>query len=101
MIPEFTNATGISLSQLTYYREHPIDKMPILLENGIPIVLVAGDSDIVVPYEENGALLEEYYKKNGGRIIVHLKKGCDHHPHGLDNASLVVDEIENLIESRK
>lgn len=90
LMQEFTKATGMTLSQLICYREHPIDKMHLLLENKIPIILVYGDSDDVVPYGENGALLEAYYRKNGGIITAIGKAGCGHHPHGLtDNAPLI------------
>ena len=98
---EYLRCTGRGRIEMLSYREHPIDKMHILLENDIPIVLVAGDSDIVVPYEENGELLEKYYKKNGGKIKVHIKKDCGHHPHGLEDFATAVDEIENYIEMRK
>ncbi len=99
MLAEFTGATGITLSQLTYYREHPIDKMPILLENGVPIVMVYGDSDTVVPYEENGAILERYYKENGGDILTIGKAGCGHHPHGLEDSTPIIEFIENRINN--
>jgi pimeloyl-ACP methyl ester carboxylesterase len=98
---EYVRFTGRTKVEMLSYREHPIDKMPILLENDIPIVLVAGDSDDVVPYEENGALLERFYKQNGGRICVHLKAGCNHHPHGLEDVTVAVDEIEKYFETRK
>ena len=71
------------------------------LENDIPVVLVAGDCDDVVPYEENGALLERFYKQNGGKICVHVKEGCNHHPHGLSDVTVAVNEIERFIETRK
>ncbi len=88
--PEFTNAIGMNLSQLICYREHPIDKMHLLLENKIPVMLVYGDSDDVVPYEENGAILEKYYRENGGTIITIGKENCGHHPHGIkDNAPII------------
>ena len=64
----------------------------------LAIVMVAGDSDIVVPYEENGALLEKLYKEKGGRLIVHIKKGADHHPHGLDDPNIIVNEIESFLK---
>lgn len=90
LLPEFIEATGMTLSELISYREHPIDKMHILLKNNIPIFLVYGDSDDVVPYSENGAVLEKYYKENGGIIISVGKEGCGHHPHGLtDNMELI------------
>ena len=94
MLQEFINATGISLSALTYYREHPLDKMPLLLEKRIPIILVYGDSDKVVPYCENGAILENYYRKNGGNITVIGKKNCGHHPHGLEDNTPIIEFVE-------
>ena len=94
MLQEFINATGISLSELTYYREHPIDKMPLLLENRIPIILVYGDSDKVVPYCENGAILEKYYRENGGTITAIGKKNCGHHPHGLEDNTPIIEFVE-------
>ncbi len=90
MMAEFMEATGINMSQLICYREHPIDKMHLLLENKIPIILVYGDSDDIVPYEENGMILEKYYRENSGVIITIGKENCGHHPHGLiDNAPII------------
>ena len=94
LMQEFTKATGMTLSQLICYREHPIDKMHLLLENKIPVVLVYGDSDSIVPYEENGAVLEEYYRKNGGTILAVGKENCGHHPHGLEDPSPVIAFLE-------
>ena len=93
-LPEFFAATEMTFSKLIGYREHPIDKMPDLLRHGIPIVLVYGDSDHVVPYCENGALLTEYYTKNGGNILAIGKKNCDHHPHGLEDNTPIIEFVE-------
>ena len=93
LFEEFTQATGITKSQLICYREHPIDKMHILLENGLPIILVAGDSDSIVPYCENGAILEKFYKENGGEIEVYIKPGCEHHPHGLEDTTPIINFV--------
>ena len=93
---EYTNFTGRTLVDMISYREHPIDKMHVLAENKIPIVLVSGDSDSVVPYDENGELLVKYYQKQGLPIDVFLKPGGDHHPHGLENPAVVADLIERF-----
>ena len=93
MWDEFENAMGISLSKLISYRENPIDKLDILVKNNIPIILVCGLSDNIVPYEENGEILYDYYKENGGNIAKYLKNGCGHHPHGLDDNNPIVDFI--------
>lgn len=93
LFEEFTQATGITKSQLICYREHPIDKMHILLENKLPVILVAGDSDSIVPYCENGAILEKFYKENGGEIEVYIKPGCEHHPHGLEDTTPIINFV--------
>ena len=94
MMEEFVAATGMDMSQLICYREHPIDKMHILLENHIPIILVYGDADDIVPYSENGALLEACYRENAGEIICIRKRGCGHHPHGLEDNTPIVEFAE-------
>lgn len=94
LFEEYNTVTGRTISEMICYRECPIDKMDILLKNNIPVILVAGDSDEVVPYHENGAHLEKFYKENGGTIEVYVKKGCKHHPHGLENTSVVADFLE-------
>jgi len=94
MMAEFTNATGMTIIDLLSYRENPIDKMHILLENKIPVIMVYGDSDNVVPYNENGAILEKYYRKNGGVIVSYGKEGCGHHPHGLKDNTPIIEFVE-------
>ncbi len=94
MLPEFIAATGMGLSELICYRQHPIDQMHLLLENRIPVMLVYGDSDDIVPYSENGALLEAYYRQNGGELVVIGKPGCGHHPHGLEDPTPIIEFAE-------
>lgn len=55
---------------------------PLALE-GIPMMLVLGMDDKVVPITENGNLLAERYAKAGGQVDVWRKPGNGHHPHGL------------------
>ncbi len=93
-LSEFTSATGMNLSQLICYREHPIDKMHLLLDNKIPVILVYGDSDDIVPYEENGAILEKYYRENDGVIISIGKENCGHHPHGLADNTPIIEFVD-------
>jgi pimeloyl-ACP methyl ester carboxylesterase len=91
---EFVTATGKNRSDLINYREHPVDKIPALLEHKLPVVLVYGDADTVVPYYENGIVLENYYKENGGTILAIGKEGCGHHPHGLEDSTQIIKFIE-------
>ena len=94
LLPEFISVTNMDVSQLLSYRNHPIDKMHLLLQNNIPIILVYGDADDVVPYDENGALLEKYYRENRGTIITIGKPGCAHHPHGLEDPTPIIEFAE-------
>ncbi len=91
---EIEAAYGFDLPALLTYRDHPIDKIPILAENRIPVALVYGDSDDVVPYVENGAVLEKYYREHGLTLFCEGKAGCGHHPHGLENCAPIADFIE-------
>jgi len=92
---EIFDALGINtIGELMAYREMPIDKLPKLVESRIPAVLVAGDSDTVVPFDENGIFLEKAYKENEIDLEVYIKPGCDHHPHGLEDPMPIVEFIE-------
>ena len=86
---EFTAHTSMTLKELIVYPDHPINKIPRLLSERIPVVLVYGDEDDVVPYSENGAILERAYLESGGEILTVCKRGVGHHPHGADDYSLI------------
>lgn len=90
---EFYQATGLTKTELLTYREHPMDKIPLLAEHHIPIIMLYGDCDESVPYMENGIALEKYYKEHGECIEVVCKEGAGHHPHGLENPQPIVDFI--------
>lgn len=90
---EFINNMGMNLSQMLNFRNHPIDRKEALLKSGVPVILVAGDSDKTVPFVENGKLLVDFYKQNSAEIEVIIKPGCDHHPHGLPDNTPIVDFI--------
>lgn len=75
------------------YRENPIDLLENIRKQNIAIVHVVGDVDRVVPWLENTAVVEERYKKLGGTMQVFHKADCDHHPHGLEDPTPVVNFI--------
>ena len=76
------------------WEHNPINRLQNLTALRLPTLLIAGDSDRVVPYEENGALLEKAYREAGADITVILKEGCDHHPHGHVNVKITADFID-------
>ena len=71
LMQEFTETTGMGLDvvDLINYRENPVDKMDILLQNNIPVIMVYGDSDDVVPYDENGMILENTTVSTTGMLL--------------------------------
>lgn len=86
---EFVQKTGLTKEDLINYRNHPMDQIPKLLAAKLPVMLICGNADYVVPYKENGAVFYERYLAQGGDITQIVKPGCGHHPHGLeDNAPL-------------
>lgn len=93
---EYYAVTGRTISEMLSYRDNPIDKMNVLLENKISVVLVAGGSDEVVPYSENGENLERYYKANGGEISVFIDPDRKHHPHGHKDVGIICDIIDTF-----
>lgn len=91
---EFKRDIGISFAEMLNYRKHPIDCKDILLKTGIPIFMVCGDSDTIVPYNENGKVLSDYFKANGGNLTEILKPDCDHHPHGIEDNTPLIEFTE-------
>ena len=75
------------------YTKNPVDNLEPLAKARVPLFLLYGDADVVVPYAENGAIVKERYEKLGGPVRVLIKKGMGHHPHGLDDPAPVVEFI--------
>lgn len=96
MYDEFVKATGYTVVDMINYRNHPIDCIQPIIDNKIPVFLIAGDSDTVVPFKENGAVLYEKMAAAGADITKIVKQGCNHHPHGLDdNTPLIEFTLKN------
>ena len=57
---------------------NPVDNLQGLLTNQVPMFVVHGDSDVVVPYDDNTRMLKERYEAGGGRITVKLIAGEGH-----------------------
>lgn len=63
----------------------------ILTQKKLPIILVAGDDDSVVPFKENGEKIVEAYKEKEIPFELILKPGIGHHPHSLEDPTMIVD----------
>jgi pimeloyl-ACP methyl ester carboxylesterase len=75
------------------YKLNPIDNLEPLVNAGIPILCVCGETDVAVPMKENINIVAERYKKMKGKIEVISKPNNGHHPHSLTDPKPIVDFI--------
>lgn len=57
---------------------NPIDRLAPLAKGGVPLFAIHGDSDKIVPLEDNSALLKARYETLGGSIRVIVPPGQGH-----------------------
>ena len=84
------DAYGLSEADALTYQHNPIDNLKPLADAGVPLLHVVGDADVVVPVEENTAIIEARYTKLGGSIQVIHKPDVGHHPHSLKDPAPIV-----------
>lgn len=93
-IDQFVEQRGMTLSEMLNFRNNPIDVAHKVAESKIPLCIVSGDSDTVVPYCENGEHFAKMYKEASLPLIEIVKPGCDHHPHGLSDPTPIIEFVE-------
>lgn len=93
LISEFVEKTGKTLADMIAFRDHPLDNIPKLIKNKLPLILVCGDSDDVVPFEENGVFLKRAYEQSDCEFKFILKQNAGHHPHSLEDNTPIIDFI--------
>ena len=75
------------------YPGNPIDRLEPLAKAKVALIHVVGDADTTVPPAENAEIIEQRYKALGGTFEIIHKPGVNHHPHGLDDPTPVVNFI--------
>jgi len=75
------------------YTKNPIDNLEPLARAGVPLLHVYGTADSTVPPQENTAVVKQRYDELGGLIKLIPKPGVEHHPHGLDDPTPIVEFI--------
>ena len=78
------------------FKLNPVDNLAGLATAKVPMLLIYGDSDTVVPHPENSGLLYDRYKGMGGPVERIVKPGQDHHPHGLSDPWPIVQFFEKV-----
>lgn len=81
---------GLAGEPESSFSGNPLAHAEELAALGIPVALVAGDADRVVPFCENGEPFARRFQAAGGDLLLIVKPGCDHHPHSLEDPSPVV-----------
>lgn len=90
---ELCREYSISEDMLDDYPANPVKNFAELFSHGIPLLLVAGDSDDIVPFDKNGERMAEYCRENGIGITCIVKPGCNHHPHSLEDVTPIIDFV--------
>ena len=80
---------GLTEEQARSFQGNPVDKADSLAKSNIPLLVVSGDSDEVVPYKENAGVLVEAYREKEGEVKTIIKRG-EGHVHGLNNAAPII-----------
>ena len=84
-------AHGISEDESVSFAGDPLDRLAPLAEADIPVLLVCGEADQVVPVAENAHVLRKRYAELGGAVEYIGKAGVGHHPHSLADPKPIVD----------
>jgi acetyl esterase/lipase len=72
------------------YKGNPVDLTEKLAAARVGIIYVAGAEDDVVPFSENGAVLQKFYESKGLFFRLMMKPKEGHHPHGLADPAEIV-----------
>jgi dienelactone hydrolase len=75
-LADFGMPEGELVARLSEF--NPVDNLQGLLANKVPMFVVHGDSDVVVPFDDNTRLLKERYEAGGGSITVKIIPGEGH-----------------------
>jgi hypothetical protein len=83
---------GFDEAQALAYAGNPVDNLAPLADAGVALLHATGDSDGLVPFDENTGLLVQRYRALGGDVDVIVKPGIGHTP-GLDDPTPVIEFI--------
>lgn len=68
----------------------PLNNYRKMVENNIPLLMVLGLADQVVPADENGLVMVDLWRKAGGKAELIARDAWGHHPHGLDSTGKIL-----------
>ncbi len=93
---EYLKCYGFDENDAKNYSLTQLARAKKLAEEKIPILVVIGDKDHTVPYEENAKLFIKEYKKTHNNMMVIIKKECGHHPHSLEDVAPIIKFVTGV-----
>ena len=94
-LPEIQSSWGFKTYAEAYcYNGQPLHRLPEVVKHKIPLALVWGTSDEIVPPEENAEILRAIWEEAGAPIRAWERPSHGHHPHGLTDPTELLDFIE-------
>lgn len=84
---------GFTEEQAFLYEGNPVNHMENIARYKVPILVVVGNADEVVPVSENTAILKKRLNTLGWDLSVIGKPNIGHHPHSLEDPKIIVDFI--------
>lgn len=91
---EMVAAYGFDRSSIVAFRDSPIDHLDAFLKSRIPLLMLYGNADMTVIYEENGRVLERFYRTHALPLKVISRSAAGHHPHGLEDPAPMIEFVE-------
>lgn len=77
--------------------ENAACNLSILVDHKIPVVILSGGSDTIVPYERNGKLIKDAYRRWNIPVKSIVRPHSGHHPHGIDNPYPIAEYISECL----
>ena len=87
---EMLDCYDLTEETLLNFRGMPSENLEEFFGLNIPLLLVAGGADEVVPFEKNSGKMIEYCKAHGIELEYYVKEGGFHHPHSLEDVSPIL-----------
>lgn len=73
--------------------ENAACNISILVDNKIPVLLLSGGADTIVPYERNGKIIKDTYRRWDMPLKSVVRSHSGHHPLGIGNPYPIAEFI--------
>lgn len=77
--------------------ENAACNISILVDNKIPVLLLSGGADTIVPYECNGKIIKDTYRRWDIPLKSVVRSHSGHHPLGIGNPYPIAEFIYNSL----